>query len=539
MLESFPSIVAATVVRLVLLAVLGAAAGCAVSTPHIDHGPGAPAGPGELWPVPPPVRVPPPSPVPATAPAAEEAFAADSADAAATRELSLPDVLDLALRNNPATQASWATARAQADLYGANRGALWPTINANIGLTHTGGSISGIGGVGGVGGVGGIGGGTGVPSDSLGGGTGGVGRSGGLGARTVLSPSLTLSYLIFDFGGRAGAIEAARQRAIALDLAHNATVRDVVLEVESALFAFLADRSLVEAQRTSVAEAEADLAQASERHRVGLAGIDEVLQARTALGQERLQLATLESATATAHGTLAVTMGLPANARFTVPTVTASAEVPELAASLDTLINRAIVLRPELAEAQAVARELAAEVRVARAAGYPALALSSTAGYTRTLEGVRVNGTSYSIGLGVSIPIFAGFSHRYDVRAAREQYDAALAQLASARQQITVQVLTAYYALQAAAERVRIAAGLLRDAERSAEVSAGRYRAGVGTFIELLLARSALASARAEAIQARWEWRIALVQLGHDVGALDVTGRPNVLPAGAAAEVPR
>jgi len=51
----------------------------------------------------------------------------------------------------------------------------------------------------------------------------------------------------------------------------------------------------------------------------------------------------------------------------------------------------------------------------------------------------------------------------------------------------------------------------------------------VGTIVDVLLARSALATARAEAIQARWEWRTALVQLGHDTGTLDLAGRPNLL----------
>jgi len=53
-------------------------------------------------------------------------------------------------------------------------------------------------------------------------------------------------------------------------------------------------------------------------------------------------------------------------------------------------------------------------------------------------------------------------------------------------------------------------------------------RCGRGTIIDVLLARTSLVTARAESIQARWEWRTALAQLAHDIGALDVTGRPNV-----------
>jgi len=80
---------------------------------------------------------------------------------------------------------------------------------------------------------------------------------------------------------------------------------------------------------------------------------------------------------------------------------------------------------------------------------------------------------------------------------------------------------------------VRRSAELLAAAEQSATVALGRYREGVGTIIDVLLGRSALATARAESVQARWEWRLALAQLAHDAGMLDLRGRPN-LPLGAA-----
>ena len=98
----------------------------------------------------------------------------------------------------------------------------------------------------------------------------------------------------------------------------------------------------------------------------------------------------------------------------------------------------------------------------------------------------------------------------------------------STQQQISVQVFTSYYVLRAATERVHSASDLLASAEQSATVALGRYREGVGTVVDVLLARSALATARAEAIQARWEWRTGLAQLAHDAGALDVRGHPNL-----------
>jgi hypothetical protein len=103
-----------------------------------------------------------------------------------------------------------------------------------------------------------------------------------------------------------------------------------------------------------------------------------------------------------------------------------------------------------------------------------------------------------------------------------------LARVQSTQLQISVQVFASYAALQTATDRVAAAVELLAAAQQSSDVAQGRYREGVGTIIDVLLARSALASARADHIQARWEWRISLAQLAHDVGVLDTGGRPNI-----------
>ncbi|HSU13265.1 TolC family protein [Longimicrobium sp.] len=509
-------------------AALALMAACAPPQPRIYGGPAAPAGPGTLWPVPAPARTPPPADTAPASPEAARALAADAETAGGVRELALTEVVELALRNNPATRESYATARAAADVYGSARGQLYPTIDADVDLTRSVTRTSGGASGGSTGG-----GSTGGDSTGTGGGSGGGGSGGGGGSTTVrrltLTPSVSLSYLVFDFGGRAGSIEAARERAIEASLEHNATVRDVVLQVESALFSFLATRALRDAQQVAVTEAQADLAAAEERHRVGVSSIQEVLQTRTALSQARLQLQTLEADYFSARGNLAVAMGLQANTRFTIPEVTADESVANVAANVDALIARATAERPELALARAEARALAAEVRVARSAGYPALFLRSNATATRTFQPQTATSRGYTISLGVQIPIFDGFSRQFDVRAARERYDAQLARVTGVRQQISLQVFTDYYALQAATQRVHTSTSLVADAAQSATVAAGRYRSGVGTIVDVLLARSALATARAEAIQARWEWRTALVQLGHDTGSLDLAGRPNLL----------
>jgi outer membrane protein TolC len=68
---------------------------------------------------------------------------------------------------------------------------------------------------------------------------------------------------------------------------------------------------------------------------------------------------------------------------------------------------------------------------------------------------------------------------------------------------------------------VSTAEDLLASATQSNEVALGRYKAGVGSVLDLLAAQSALASARAQQVEARLVWSVSLAQLAHDAGVLD------------------
>ena len=406
------------------------------------------------------------------------------------RQLTLIDVVDLALLNNPATRASWAQARATAYLFGSAQGQNYPTINGT-------GTVSRI------------------KSPAT------LARPAGL--RTEYGPSLSLNYLLLDFGGRSGSIEKARQSLFAANLTHNATIQNTVLQAEVAYFTYMATSALLAAERSAIAEATANLNAATQRNRVGLATIADVLQARTALSQEQLNLETTQGNLQAARGSLASALGLPANLPFELEPAAGAIPVKALGQSVDSVINEALRNRPDLAAARAQAAAAASQVRVARAAELPSLSLGGNAGRTWSSPS-NFAGPSYTISLGLAIPIFNGFSHQYDVSAARAQADAVSALAEQTRQQVVTQVFVSYYALQTAEQRVATADDLLVSAQQSVQVAAGRYREGVGSIIDLLTAQTALANARAQQVQSRWQWYTSLAQLARDAGVLGVHG---------------
>ncbi|HJR15770.1 MAG TPA: TolC family protein, partial [Gemmatimonadales bacterium] len=284
--------------------------GACAGTPTIGGVAGVPPSPRTEWTPPPEKRT--------REPARQATVPADLEQR--VRSLTLAEVVDLGLRNNPATRLSWANARAAAAAYGSERGAYLPTIDGEV---------------------------TGTRLKTV----ASQGRSAV--TQSVLNPSLNLSYLLFDFGGRSGDVGAARNELIAANFTHNATLQGVVLQIQSAYFQYVANRALLEAQRTTEREARTNLTAAEERHRVGVATIADVLQARTAASQAELAVQAIEGDLQTSRGALALSLGLPANLPYDVDSAAGQVSVGVLADSVDTLIARAIEARPDLAAAQA------------------------------------------------------------------------------------------------------------------------------------------------------------------------------------------
>ena len=330
-------------------------------------------------------------------------------------------------------------------------------------------------------------------------------------------------YLLLDFGGRSGSVERARQSLFAASLSHNATLQNTVLQAEAAYFTYMATLALLGAEQSAVAEAQANLTAAQQRFKVGLATIADVLQAKTALSQEQLNLETTQGSLQAARGGLAAALGLPANLPFDLAPLPAAIPVGKISQSVDSVINAALRNRPDLAAARAQAAAAYADVRVARSAQLPALTLGSNAARTYSRPPTFA-GPSYGVTLGLSIPIFNGFSRQYDLAAARAQAEAISALADQTRQLVVTQVFVSYYALQTAEQRVSTADDLLENAQQSVQVAAGRYREGVGSIIDLLTAQTALASARAQQVQSRWQWYTSLAQLARDTGVLGVRG---------------
>ena len=487
-----------------LLVTSGAITGCFHNPPHIGGKPGAPVAPNKVW-VPPKDAVRKDSITPSVLPADVESR---------LQNLTLADIVDVALRNNPATQASYANARVAGGVYGASEGAYYPQVNIG-GVAQRIKVVSG----------------TKSKPDTV-----GVPTSSAI--RNSIEPTATISWLLLDVGGRQGAIDAAKEATFVASYTHNATVQNVVLQAEAAYFSYNATKALLLADQTTLREDSTNLEATQQRHNVGLATIGDVLQAQTVLSQQLLIVETDSGNVLTARGGIALALGLPATAPYDIEAVPPTVPIGDIAERIDTLVQTAIRERPDLAAARSQVGAELAGVTQARSSLFPTLSFNGTAGSTYS-DQILFTGVSYTLTLSLSMPLFTGFTNQYNLFAAQERVKAAKANAEALKQTVIYQVVTDYAALQTATQRVRSSDDLLKSAQQSEEVAAGQYKEGVGTIVNLLTAQAALAAARAQQVQARWTWYTSLAQLSHDAGVLEVHGSTPIRVVPDSTKTPR
>jgi outer membrane protein len=431
------------------------------------------------------VELTPPAPPEPTVPSIPENLLAPDAT------LTLADVVEIALRNNPLTRASYFRALAARAQLGIDRAPYYPTVDVNATVAHTKQSV--IGG----------------QFDF---------------EQSTYGPDLTLSYLLFDLGGRAADAESSRLALLAADWTHTAVVQNVILGVQQTLVEYLNARAQLEAARTNLKTAQTALDAATARKQAGVATIADVLQAQTAMSQAQLAVDRLSGEVLALRGALATAMGLPATTPYDVGDLPEELPLDSVSRAVEDLIAQARAVRPDLAAARLEAERADVHIKSARAGGLPSLVVSADANRTYYDPSTYASfGDSWSARLALKIPIFTGFETKYNVRKAKDDAQVALAEAETLEQQVILQVWTSYYGLQTATQLVKTSRDLMASAEQSERVALGRYQEGVGTIIDLLAAQSALADGRAQEILARSSWFYALAQLAHDTGVASPT----------------
>ncbi len=337
-------------------------------------------------------------------------------------------------------------------------------------------------------------------------------------------PSLKVTWLVLDLGGRSSRIEESLQNLLAADYSYNRALQDIILEVESAYYDYYSSRSGLAAARADVKDAETSLTAARRKLKAGLATKLDELQARATYEDSLASLETARGTARTSKANLARAIGLPASTELKISDPSAEPPLEITAPEINRLTDEALKERPDLAALRAAVRAADAAARAASSGLWPALTAGGTAGknwYSYYGDNELYDDSyGYTGYLSLSWEIFNGFYDLNLKRAAEARAAAAREELAGAELAASADVWSNYYAYDSAAGKYRYSKAFFETARASYDLALESYKAGLSSILDLLRSQSQLAAARNQLIFSKKDVFIALAELAHATGTL-------------------
>ena len=306
----------------------------------------------------------------------------------------------------------------------------------------------------------------------------------------------------FDLWGRVASTVAAARAAAQ---ASAADLESVSLSVHAELALDYVQVRALDTEKqildSSVAALERALELTRNRYKGGAASGVDVAQAETQLETTRAQAIDVQVRRAQFEHAIAALTGRPAPA-FALPGGSLASTVPDVPPGLPaTVIER----RPDVAAAERRVAAANAQIGIARAAFFPAITLTGTAGLESSTIGdwLKLASNFWAVGPAAAIAVFDGGRRRAGNEQAAAGRDRAEAQYRDAVLTAFKEVEDNLAALRILALEARTQDAALAAARRLLTLANNRYQGGVTTYLEVVVAQNAALNAERTALGIR------------------------------------
>jgi multidrug efflux system outer membrane protein len=331
------------------------------------------------------------------------------------------------------------------------------------------------------------------------------------------SAGLSASYEL-DFWGRN---RAARQSAVASSMFsrfdQQTVALTIVTDVANTWFTALSLADRLAVARGNLAAAEHTLAVIQGRFDAGTANQLDIAQQASLVAGVRATIPNFISQLEQEIIALGILTGQPPERIHVQPGTLTALELPLVASGLPSEL---LARRPDVAsaEAQLVAQNFS--ITVARAAFFPSIQLTASAGYQAPALNrlITPGGALASLAEGLTLPIFDGGTLRGQLDLAKGRYDELLADYRKAVVQAFTDVDTALTAWRYATEQEALQVIAVETARRAATIAQAQMEAGTVDITTVLTAETTLFSAEDILVQVRLARAQALLNLYKALG---------------------
>lgn len=357
--------------------------------------------------------------------------------------------------------------------------------------------------------------------------------------RNAFGNTVSLSYPLYTGGRLENAIESAEYGLNSADLTLENTLQTVREMSTRYYYQVLQFRNMIDVHQESVKTLTEHLQNVRAQYRVGTVAKSDVLRSEVELANAEQSLVTAGSNYDIAVATLNNYIGLPAD---TILEPQDQLAYTKYELSLDGCTAYALENRPDGAAADYVVKQAETAKSAAKAGYRPTV--SAVAAKSMTGEhGFGVDhGAGWQAGLSANWNIFDNGVTNAQVHEAETSLYKAQEQAASTKEEIQLEVRSAYLNLLSAEKNIQTTKLAVSKAEEDYKIASVRYSAGVDTNLAVMDAEQSLTSARVNYYQALYEYNTSKAALDKAMGipvGIDVTRYVSDVDEGKSAKTAR
>jgi len=334
--------------------------------------------------------------------------------------------------------------------------------------------------------------------------------SGGHSVSESYSAGLSSSLVLYDGFTNYANITAAKTSESSSEFTLERTVQNTILQTYT--FFLNVDRTfeLMKVSEDNLKHSKRQLEQIEESNKIGSAALADVYRQQVQVSTDELSLITAQSNYEKAKLALVAFLGVDFNAEYKfdfagIPQdidTTEFASVNAKYADLNGLMNTAIEKRPDYQSAVESFNSADAAVTGAKGAYLPTVSANGSYGLNNTELRYITDNQNLSISLGISVPIFSGFSLQSQVEQAEVARNIADEQVKQAERQVRVDVRGALLDLDAAEKQVYVTQTGIESAAADQDIATEKYHLGAGTLLDVLTANANYTTALSNKVNA-------------------------------------
>ncbi|MBB3294288.1 multidrug efflux system outer membrane protein [Mitsuaria sp. BK045] len=301
------------------------------------------------------------------------------------------------------------------------------------------------------------------------------------------SATLGVSAYELDLFGRVRNLSAqALEQYLSTEEARRSTQISLVAEVATAYLTWAADLERLALARETLRSQSDTYTLTQRSFELGSASALTLRQVQTSVDSARVDVARYTGQIAQDRNALALLLGAPVPAELAPGALGDSLNaLPELPAGLPSEL---MLRRPDLLQSEHKLKAATANIGAARAAFYPRISLTASAGSgSADLSGLFKGGSgSWTFLPQISLPIFDGGSNRASLDSAIAGRDIAVAQYEQAIQSAFREVADALAQREALSGQLQAQQSLVEASGDALKLSDARFARGVDSYLDVL-----------------------------------------------------